>query len=225
MMRRSRIDAKIWPGRCAQNTHGYEAYHRMAENAGFKDLKLGWGVAEFWHRPQKWKKEHRFIAIRRPLPVDPDEADQLTLFKDTRYSYSVVVTNSQVNARKVWNDYLKRSNIERSIRELLNDLALNKIPTQTWTANVAFLQLLLFAYNLLHWFKRLCFPPEMLGVTTETLRHDLIEIPGKLSCRAGRNVLVLPKAYQQKQHFLDLVQRVKTLKLLNGPGGNFVIRK
>jgi len=192
----------------------YEAYHQRAESAGFKDLKLGWGIAEFRHKPQKWKKEHRFIAIRRPLPVDPEEADQLTLFKDTRYSYSVVVTNSQLHPWKVWRNYLQRSNIERSIRELLNDLALNKIPTQTWTANVAFFQLLLFAYNLLHWFKRLCFSPGMAGMTTETLRHEFIQIPGKLSCRAGRNVLVLPKAYQQKKDFLALVQRVKKLKKL-----------
>jgi hypothetical protein len=77
---------------------------------------LGWGVAEFRHRPQKWKQEHRFIAIRRPLPVDPQEAGQLTLFKDTRYSYPILVTNLEINPWKVWNDYLQRSNIERSIR-------------------------------------------------------------------------------------------------------------
>lgn len=189
----------------------YEAYHRMAENAGFKELELGWGIVEFRYRPQKWKQEHRFIAIRRPLPVDPDEVDQLTLFKDTRYSYSVVVTNSPVNASKVWNDYLQRPNIERSIRELLNDLALSKIPTQTWTANVAHLQLLLLGYNILHWFKRLCCPPAMLGTTTETLRHDFIEIPGKLSCRGGKNILVLPKAYQHKEDLLNLLQTVKTM--------------
>lgn len=193
----------------------YEAYHQMAEKAGFQNLKLGWGVAEFRHRPQTWKTEHRFIAIRRPLPVDPEETTQLTLFKDTRYSYSVVVTNLAMHPWKVWKDYLQRSNIERSIRELLNDLALSKIPTQTWTANVAFFQLLLFAYNLVHWFKRLCFPEELLGKTTETLRHDLIEIPGKLTCRAGRNVLVLPKAYQQKELFLRAARNVRKLKRLS----------
>jgi hypothetical protein len=31
-------------------------------------------VAEFHHQPQKWQKGHRFVAIRRPLPVDPEEA-------------------------------------------------------------------------------------------------------------------------------------------------------
>ena len=190
----------------------YEAYHRLAENAGFKNLKLGWGVAEFRHQPQKWKQEHRFIAIRRPLPVDPEEAGQLTLFKDTRYSYSILVTNLQTNPWKVWNDYLQRSNIERSIRELLNDLALNKIPTQTWTANVAFFQLLLFAYNLLHWFKRLCFPEELLGTTAETLRHRLIELPAKLTCSSGKNILLLPKAYPHKDDFRKALNQLNHLK-------------
>jgi hypothetical protein len=190
----------------------YEAYHQMAEKAGFKELKLGWGVAEFRHRPQRWNKEHRFIAIRRPLPIDSEEAAQLTLFKDTRYSYSILVTNLQINPWKVWSDYLKRSNIERSIRELLNDLALNKIPTQTWTANVAFFQLLLFAYNLLHWFKRLCFAEHLLGTTANTLRHQLIELPGKLACTAGKNVLVLPRGYPHQHAFIKAMEQVKKLK-------------
>jgi hypothetical protein len=128
----------------------YEAYHKMAEKAGFKELKFGWAVAEFMHRPQKWPKEHRFIAIRRPLPTDPEEASQLTLFKDTRYSYSVLVSNLGLSPWRTWTDYVQRSNIEKSIRELLNDLALSKVPSQIWTANVAFLQLLLLAYNLVH---------------------------------------------------------------------------
>jgi len=190
----------------------YEAYHRMAEKAGFKNVKLGWGVAEFVHRPQKWKKEHRFIAIRKPLPIDSEEAAQLTLFKDTRYSYSILVSNLPINAWKIWRDYLKRSNVERSIRELLHDLALSKIPTQTWVANVAFFQLLLFAYDLLHWFKRLCFAQHLLGTTTDTLRHQFIELPAKLTCTAGKNVLLLPRAYPHKDQFLKALAGVNKLK-------------
>ena len=39
---------------------------------------------------------------------------------------------------------------------------------------MAFLQLLLLAYNLVHWFKRLCLPEEKLRTTVETLRHRLL---------------------------------------------------
>jgi hypothetical protein len=192
----------------------YEAYRRLAEKAGFKDLKLGWGFAEFRHRPQRWSKEHRFIAIRRPLPVDPEVAQQLTLFKDARYSYSILVSNLGLTPWRTWTDYIQRANIEKSIRELLQDLALNKIPTQSWTANVAFLQLLLLAYNLMHWFKRLCLPPERARTTVETLRHQLIGLPAKLVCRSGKNVLILPRHYHYQQEFLAARQRVESMKPL-----------
>ncbi|MGA2749216.1 MAG: IS1380 family transposase [Verrucomicrobiota bacterium] len=190
----------------------YEAYKRMAEQAGFTDLKMGWGFAEFYHHPKTWAKKQRFIAIRRPLPVDPEQARQLTLFKDTRYSYSVLVSNLGLTPWRTWTDYVGRANIEKSIRELLNDLALNKIPTQSWTANVAFLQLLLLAYNLVHWFKRLCLPEEKLRTTVETLRHQLLGIPGRLVCRSGKNILVLPRQYHRQAEFLAAAARVEKVK-------------
>ena len=190
----------------------YEAYKRMAEKAGFTDVKLGWGFAEFYHRPKTWSKEQRFIAIRRPLPVDPEQVKQLTLFKDTQYSYSILVSNLGLTPWRTWTDYIGRANIEKSIRELLTDLALNKIPTQSWTANVAFLQLLLLAYNLVHWFKRLCLPENKLRTTVETLRHQLFVLPGKLVCRSGKNVLVLPRQYDHQAEFLAAEERVTKIK-------------
>jgi Transposase DDE domain group 1 len=192
----------------------YEHYKNLAEKAGFQNLKLGWGFAEFEHRPQKWTQARRFVAIRRPLPIDPDLATQLTLFKDRHYSYSILVSNLGLTPWRTWTDYLDRANIERSIRELLADLALNKIPTQSWTANVAFFQLLLFAYDLVHWFKRLCLPAAQLGTTLETLRHELLAIPGKLTCRSGRNVLVLPRQYDHQNEFLAAAKTVANLPTL-----------
>lgn len=192
----------------------YDSYKRLAETAGFHELKMGWGVAEFEHRPQKWNQPHRFIAIRRPLPVDPEQAAQLTLFKDKRYSYSVLVSNLGLTPWRTWVDYLGRANVERSFRELLNDLALNKIPTQIWTANVAFFQLLLLAYDLVHWFKRLCLPPDQLGTTVETLRHELLALPGDLVCRSGKNVLRLPRQYDHQNQFLGAAAKVANLKPL-----------
>ena len=141
---------------------------------------------------------------------------QLTLFKDKHYSYSVLVTNLPTNPWRVWTDYVDRSNIERSIRELLNDLALGKIPTETWTANVAFFQMLLFAYNLVHWFKRFTLPDEALGKTIETLRHQLIGIPGQLICRSGKNILVLPSHFPRQNEFLAVVRKLEKLKLPRG---------
>jgi hypothetical protein len=184
-----------------------------AHQAGFEKMHFGWGVAEFDYQPQKWKQPHRFVVVRRPVEEDPEEADQLTLLQVGRFKYSAYVTNLNLKAENVWRTYHSRANIEKSIRELLYHLALNKIPTHEWTANVAFLQLLLFAYNLVHWFKRLCLPEEYFRATVETIRNDFLVLPGKLTCRAGRNVLQLPRDYHHRKIFLDAAKRIEKLRV------------
>ena len=185
----------------------------MAHRAGFKPMHFGWGVADFQYQPQKWKQSHRFIVVRRPVEEDPEQADQLALFQLGRFKYSAYVTNLDLRAENIWRTYHSRANVEKSIRELLYHLALNKIPTQEWTAHVAFFQMLLFAYNLVHWFKRLCLPEEYLPATVETIRTDFLVLPGKLSCRGGRNVLQLPRDYHHREEFLDAAKKVEKLRL------------
>jgi hypothetical protein len=184
-----------------------------AHHAGFQPMHFGWGVADFEYQPQKWKHPHRFIVVRRPVEEAPDPADQLTLVQVGRFKYSAYVTNLPLKAGNIWRTYHARANVEKSIRELLYHLALNKIPTQEWTANVAFFQLLLFAYDLVHWFKRLCLPEEYWGATVETIRSDFLVLPGKLTCRAGRNVLQLPRDYHYRKVFLEAARKIKKLRL------------
>jgi len=190
-----------------------KSYLPMAERAGFKELSFGWAVAEFRFKPQRWTAPHRFIMVRRPLPEDPQEAEQLTLFRQGRYSYSGWVTNLELQPWMIWKTYSARANVEKSIRELLNYFALNKIPTHKWVANVAFLQLLLLGYNIVHWFKRLCLPQEYLRATVETIRQEFLVLPGKLVRHGGRNVLQLPRDYHHRRTFLAAARIIETLRL------------
>ncbi len=190
-----------------------KAYLPMAHRAGFKARSSGWAVAEFRFKPRGWEAEHRFVMVRRPLPEDPEEARQLTLLSVGRYAYSAFVTNLELEPWRVWKTYQARANVERSIRELLNYFSLNKIPTQQWLANVAFMQLLLLAYNLVHWFKRLCLPQRYLTATVETIRDEFLVLPAKLSNHGGRNVLQLPKDYQNRKIFGEAARHIETLRL------------
>lgn len=189
-----------------------KVYLPLAHRASFKEMSFGWAVAEFRFKPRGWKEEHRFVMVRRPLPEDPEQAQQLTLLKVGRYAYSAFVTNLEMKPWRVWKTYQARANVERSIRELLNYFSLNKIPTQEWVANVAFLQLLLLAYNLVHWFKRLCLPQEYVGATVETVRNEFLVLPAKLTKRGSRNVLQLPKDYHHQKIFLGAARQIQTLR-------------
>ena len=185
----------------------------MAHKAGFKERSSGWAVAEFRFKPRGWESEHRFVMVRRPLPEEPEQASQLTLLRVGRYAYSAFVTNLEMEPWRIWKTYQARANVERTIRELLNYFSLNKIPTQEWVANIAFMQLLLFAYNLVHWFKRLYLPSQYVAATVETIRDEFLVLPAKLTNHGGRKVLQLPKDYQNRQIFLAAARRIETLRL------------
>jgi hypothetical protein len=191
----------------------YSSIRAKALRCRFQKLKNGWETGEFRYQPLHWKSPHRFIVVRRPIPEDPVEAKQLTLFKHKKYAYHVLVTNLKTHPWRVWRFYAQRALIEKNVRELLYDYPLSKIPTEDWVANVAFFQMLLLAYNVVHWFKRLCLPKEYLYTTLDTIRTDFLVLPAKLINAGHHNILQLPKDYHYREQFEKAIQRVEKLKL------------
>jgi hypothetical protein len=129
-----------------------------ASLAHLKYVSVSTGVqtAEFYYQPLRWFHPYRFVVIRRPQPEESDQ--QLTLFKLGSYHYQVLVTNLDLRPLNLWRFYNGRARIERIIRELKGDYPLGKIPTRHFLANEVYLHLLLLAYNLVNWFKRLVCP-------------------------------------------------------------------
>jgi hypothetical protein len=90
---------------------------------------------------------------------------------------------------------------------------LGKIPTDDWVANVAFFQISLFAYNLVHWFRRLCLPKEYLYTTLDTIRTDFLVLPARLTKDGSQNVLTLPHGYHYRTPFEAALRRIDKLKV------------
>jgi Transposase DDE domain group 1 len=129
-------------------------------------------AAEFRYCPHGWPGQRRFVVIRRPLPEEPSA--QLHLFHMGGYSYQILVTNLPLISLNLWRFYNQRARAELIIRELKDAYAVEKIPTKDFQANEAFFQIVLLAYNLLNWFKRLCVPVHLQRTTQQRLRqrHD-----------------------------------------------------
>jgi len=184
------------------------------QNCRFTEMTDGWEVGEFRHRPKTWGegKKHRFVVVRRPIPDDPVEASQLKLFKDKRYAYHVFITNLKISAWRVYLFYSPRARIEKHIRELAYDYPLAKVPTQDWIPNVAFFQLLLLAFDIVHYFKRTCLPRSYRYKTLKTLRMELLVLPGRLVKRGSRCGLKLPRGYHFQPEFEHAAAKIDKLK-------------
>ena len=180
----------------------------------FHRLVNGWEAGGFRARVHhKWNRPHRFVVVRRPIPDDPADAEQLPLFQDRTHVSHVFVTNLRLSPWRVYLFYRPRAAIEKHIRELLYDYPLGKIPTDTWTANVAFFHRLLFAANLVHWFKRLCLPAEYRTATLDTIRTDFLVLPARLVRVHQQTFVKLPHDDHYRHEFLAAVKRIQRLRL------------
>ncbi|OIO73039.1 MAG: hypothetical protein AUJ85_09010 [Elusimicrobia bacterium CG1_02_37_114] len=178
----------------------------------YRKFKKGWSVAEFQYTPYGWKKPHRFVVIRRKLPNKPQE--QPTLFTLERYSYQVFVTNLFLKPENIWYFYRARASIEVHIKELKQDFFLTKIPTNKFLANQMYFSLLLFAYNIVNWFKRLCLPQKLKNATLETIRTDIFVLPAKLVNKEHQNILKLPEEYISTQLLDYIMNKIEKLKII-----------
>jgi hypothetical protein len=168
-------------------------------------------VAEFRYQPTRWLHSQRFVVIRRPQPEELSE--QLTLFKLGRFHYQVLVTNLPLQPLNLWRFYNDRAGVELVIRRLKGDYALGRIPGHHFFANETYFHLLLLAYNLVNWFKRLCLPPEFQNATLQTLRQQILLMPAQLVRVENRPRLNLPASGRRQLAWLHALRTIERLRV------------
>ena len=166
--------------------------------------------AQFFYQPFGLKKRYRFVVVRRPQTEETSE--QLTLFKAGRYFYQVFVTNLTLQPLNLWRFYNGRAGVERIIRELKGGYHLGKIPTQHFLANESYFHLLLLAYNLVNWFKRLCLPDEFQTATLATLRNEIFLMPAQLVRADNRPRLTMPTSGARETAWKHALHKIEKLK-------------
>jgi hypothetical protein len=183
-----------------------------ARLSGLRYQRISSGVwaAEFRYCPQGWPGTRRFVVVRRPVPEEPSA--QLHLFQMGGYSYQVLVTDLSLTPLHLWRFYNQRARAELIIRELKDAYSLGKIPTKDFAANETFFQIVLLAYNLLNWFKRLCVPAHLQRATLQRLRQRLFLVPSQLVRPGGVPTLRLAPSYPYASEFLETLRRIRRLR-------------
>lgn len=165
----------------------------------YHEFAKGWEAGEFTFPILSLKKEHRFIAIRRPKSLEPEQV-QRSLFTIKNYVYRrALVTNLELTPEAVWRFYCNRGFQELLLREFKNSFFMAQIPTHSFWANAAYMEMILWAYDLVLAFQYLCLPKEVQHWNISTLRRELWWLPAELVKRKNYNYLRLPERYPHQE--------------------------
>lgn len=182
----------------------YQPLKQRMVAARYHEFARGWEAAEFTYTPFHWKEEHRLVAVRRPVVLETAEIQQ-RLFTFKKYTYHrALVTNLELTPPAVWRFYCDRGCQELLIREFKDSYAMAKIPTRSFWANSAYMEAILWAYDLVLAFQLLCLPPELQHWNISTLRRELWWLPAEWVKRGNRNLLVLPAKYPRQDLFAKI---------------------
>jgi len=187
--------------------------NRMVE-ARYQEFARGWEAAQFSYTPLQWREEHGFVAVRRPIALETEEIQQ-RLFTFKKYTYHrALVTNLELTAAAVWRFYCDRGFQELLLREFKGSYAMAKIPTRSLWANAAYMETILWAYDLVLAFQFLCLPEEVRHWNIATLRRELWWLPAEWIKRDNRNLLMLPSRYPRQNLFLKIQHATTKVRAL-----------
>ena len=143
----------------------------------------GLQVADLWYAPSG-HDTHRYVAKR--------ERRFNKKTKQAAWRYHVVITNdTKRSAKKVMQWALGRCTVENKIKEHKTDFGFEKMPTNKFHANWAWLLIGQLAWNLLAWFNRTCLPEPCHKLMLGTLRHRLLNVAGKIVHQSRQFFLIL----------------------------------
>lgn len=200
---------------------GYTIVARMTKplktamvRARYHEFAKGWEAAEFAYTPFRWNEPHRFVAIRRPSRMEPEDI-QRRFFTLKNYTYHrALVTNLSITPEAVYRFYCNRAFQELLLREFKDSYHMAQIPTRSYWANAAYMEMILWAYNLVLAFQMMCLPKEVRHWNISTLRRELWWLPAEWVKRGSRNILWLPVRYPNQDLFFRIQKAAAKVKPL-----------
>jgi DDE family transposase len=161
-------------------------------------------VAELRSQPLGWTHAYRSVVKRELAETKAGEL---------YWKYHATVTNEEGQAageRGVW--HLQHAAMENAIKEHKSGFGLEKLPTQKFHANWAYLLIGQLAFNLVAWFTRLGLPARYHHPTIKTIRHHLLNLAGKIVHTARRCFLMISDQYRYQAVWRFAIDRLAHLQ-------------
>ena len=143
--------------------------------------------------------------------MKPTPGSQLALF--TSYSYNAFITDRDGDVLELEADHRRHAEIENAIRDLKYGVGLNHLPSGRFAANGACLAVQVMAHNLARWTQGIALGEGEAVATTKTLRRRCFSLAGRLTRKARRLTLHLPRGWLGISQFSSALDRLRALPI------------
>jgi len=167
-----------------------------------------WAISQLEYTGDGWGHSRRMVVVRERLEPEGNRDKQLQLFTCDGYAYQLIVTNADWPPEDVWHFYNHRARVENVIKESAYDFGFDHILSRKYAGNVAWLALVVLAYNITNWFREKMVGQHAHRQTARRLRRRLIEIPGRLVFRARQWWLRLSRDYPLRPDYERALRRM-----------------
>jgi len=165
-------------------------------------------VAETSYRPFGKKETTVRLIVRR---VKPTPGFQLALL--AVWDHHAFITNRHGDTLFLEADHRRHAEIELVIRDLKEGSGWCHMPSGSFAANAAWMELGAMAHNLARWTARIGELSDKI-VTTATLRRKYLTIPGHVTRSGRRSTLHLADNWPWRAAYLTALEKVRALPAL-----------
>ena len=132
------------------------------------------------------------------------------------WRYHAFITNrTDLNTTEADAYHRQHATVELAIRDLKESTGLAHLPSGSFAANAAWLACATFAYNLSRWLHHHTGGRRRGQLTVgQTVRNQLLALPGRLVNRSGRTILRLPARWPWAPTFHTTLTNIRNLPQL-----------
>ncbi|MHB8603588.1 MAG: IS1380 family transposase [Nitrosotalea sp.] len=166
-------------------------------------LDKGIWIAETTYQAQHWLKPRRIVVVKQYIPLRPKAGGKIIkLFDDEvyyeNYRYHAFVTNQDLPAQQIWNQYKGRGDAENRIKELKYDFAIAGFSMKEFYATEAAFRMVLIAYNLLSLFRQ-CILQSPVQHRLSTIRFNCFTVGAWVTKKGNSKVLKMALKMKKRQ--------------------------
>lgn len=191
-----------------------KAFRGKLQGLSYQKVAPGIEVSEFLHGggATRWSRKRRVVVERQSIKELGDKAQGKLFDSLPGYRYQLIVSNKRCSCQQVWRFYNGRSDSENVIKDMIEGVGLDAIPTGKFLANAANFWLILIAQTLLSAYRALVVK-SITGtiVMVRSLWERFLYWGGQIVRHSHKVFLDLGRASPEAGKFLALWQQMDAL--------------